>query len=193
MQEAAGTATPAELQTLFAHILTFCHVMDPVSLWGRVWRSMSKDLPYTSSISLNIPNLHIHDSHLEDYVLYELEGCLNHCSRSLTDFGLRLPPEDLMSVLRNRLLMEEKSYKRELLAKEKDRLLGKLNEKQWHIFNLIMTACTNNQQELIFVYGHGGTGKTFLWKTITYTLRAEGKIVLAVVSSGVASLLLPAG
>ncbi|GJS91734.1 DNA helicase [Tanacetum coccineum] len=192
MQEAACTATPAELQTLFAHILTFCHVTDPVSLWGRVWKSMSEDLPYTSLISLNIPNLHIDDSQLEDYVLYELEGCLNHCSRSLTNFGLQLPPEDLMSILRNRLLMEKKSYNRELLAKEKDRLLGKLNVKQRHIFDLIMTTFTNNQQELIFVYGHGGTGKTFIWKTITYTLRAKGKIILAVVSSSVASLLLPA-
>ncbi|GJY45173.1 DNA helicase [Tanacetum coccineum] len=190
MKEAACTATPAELRTLFAHILTFCQVTDPVSLWGRIWRSMSEDLPYTSSISLNIPNLHIDDSQLEDYVLYELEGCLNHCSRSLTDFGLRLPPEDLMAVLRNRLLMEEKSYNRELLAKEKDTLLRKLNEKQRQIFDLIINACTNNRQELIFVYGHGGTGKTFLWKTITYTLRADGKIVLAVASSGVASLLL---
>nr|GEW04593.1 DNA helicase [Tanacetum cinerariifolium] len=110
MKEAACTATPAELQTLFARILTFCHVIDPTSLWGRIWRTMSEDLPYASLVSLNIPNLHIHDSQLEDYVLYELEGCLNHCSRSLTDFGLRLPPEDLMAVLRNRLLMEEKSY-----------------------------------------------------------------------------------
>nr|GEU62923.1 DNA helicase [Tanacetum cinerariifolium] len=33
-------------------------------------------------------------------------------------------------------------------------------------------------------------GKTLLWKIITYTLRAEGKIVLAVASSSVASLLL---
>ncbi|GKA18937.1 ribonuclease H-like domain-containing protein, partial [Tanacetum coccineum] len=104
-----------------------------------------------------------------------------------------LPPEDLMSVLRNRLLMEEKSYNRELLAREKERLMGKLNEKQRRIFDLIMNACTNNQQELIFVYGHGGTGKTFLWKAVTYTLRAKGKIVLAIASSGVASLLLSAG
>ncbi|GJZ61535.1 DNA helicase [Tanacetum coccineum] len=193
IKEAACTATPAELRTLFAHILTFCQVSDPSTLWKRVWKTMSQDIQYTSSISLNIPNLHIHDSQLEDYVLYELEGCLNHCSRSLTDFGLRLPPEDLMSVLRNRLLMEEKSYNREALAKEKERLMGKLNEKQRAIFNRIMAACRNNQQELVFVYGHGGTGKTFLWKTITYTLRAEGKIVLAVASSGVASLLLPAG
>ncbi|GKA40517.1 DNA helicase [Tanacetum coccineum] len=156
MQEAASTATPAELWT-FAHILTFCQVTDPVSLWGRIWKTMSQDLPYASSVSLNIPNLHIHDSQLEDYVLYELEGCLNHCSRSLTDFGLRLPPEDLMAVLRNKLLMEEKSYNRELLAREKDTLLRKLNEKQRQIFDLIINACTNNRQELIFVYGHGGT------------------------------------
>nr|GEU82985.1 DNA helicase [Tanacetum cinerariifolium] len=47
--------------------------------------------------------------------------------------------------------------------------------------------------ELIFVYGHGGTGKTFLWKTIISSLRYEGKIVLIVVSSGIASLLLPYG
>nr|GEZ53531.1 DNA helicase [Tanacetum cinerariifolium] len=50
---------------------------------------------------------------------------------------------------------------------------------------------TYKTQELIFVYGHGGTGKTFLWKTIIYALRAEGKIVIAVASSGIASLLLP--
>ncbi|GJZ29210.1 DNA helicase [Tanacetum coccineum] len=172
IKEAACTATPAELRTLFAHILAFCQVTDPFTLWKRVWTN---------------------DSQLEDNVLYELEGYLNHCSRSLIDFGMRLPSEDLMSVLRNRLLMEEKSYNRELLAREKERLMGKLNEKQRRIFDLIMNACTNNQQELIFIYGHGGTGKTFLWKAVTYTLRAEGKIVLAVASSGVASLLLLTG
>nr|GEX13634.1 DNA helicase [Tanacetum cinerariifolium] len=47
--------------------------------------------------------------------------------------------------------------------------------------------------KLIFIYGHGGTGKTFLWKAITTTLRSEEKIVLTVASSGIASLLLPSG
>ncbi|GJV01309.1 DNA helicase [Tanacetum coccineum] len=49
------------------------------------------------------------------------------------------------------------------------------------------------QQELLFVYDHGGIGKTFLWKTIISSLRSQGKIVLAVASSGIASLLSPAG
>ncbi|GKE42288.1 hypothetical protein Tco_1469572, partial [Tanacetum coccineum] len=75
LQEAALTATPVELRMLLAHILTFCQVSDPVRLWKRMWKSMSEDILYTSSISLNIPNLHIDDSDLEDYVLYELEGC----------------------------------------------------------------------------------------------------------------------
>ncbi|GJY75074.1 DNA helicase, partial [Tanacetum coccineum] len=193
LEEAALTATPAELRTLLAHILTFCQVSDPIKLWNRTWKSMSEDIPYTSSISLNIPNLHIDDSDLEDYVLYELEDCLNHCSKSLTDFGLRMPPEHLMSVLRNRLLMEEKNYDRTLLAAHRDQLLPQLNDKQRRIFILIMDACFNNRQELVFVYGHGGTGKTFLWKTLIFSLRSEGKIVLAVASSGIASLLLPAG
>ncbi|GJR22043.1 DNA helicase [Tanacetum coccineum] len=193
LKEAVVTATPAELRTLLAHILSFCQVSDPIRLWKHTWKSMSGDIPYTSSISLDIPDLQVDDSELEEYVLYELESCLNHCLKSLTDFGLPLPPEHLMSVLRNKLLMEEKCYDRQLLAKERDRLLPKLNDKQRHIFSLIIQACLNNTQELVFVYGHGGTGKTFLWKSIIYALRCEGRIVLAVASSGIASLLLPAG
>ncbi|GJV45250.1 DNA helicase [Tanacetum coccineum] len=50
-----------------------------------------------------------------------------------------------------------------------------------------------DQQALIFIYGHGGTGKTFLWKVLISSLRSKGKIVLAVALSGIASLLLPAG
>nr|GEW08518.1 DNA helicase [Tanacetum cinerariifolium] len=193
LQEAGLTATPTELRTLLAHILTFCQVSHPVRLWRHTWKSMSEDIPYTSSSSLNIPNLHIDDSDLLNYVLYELEGCLNHCSISLADFGFRLPPEHLMAVLRNRLLMEENSYERRLLANERDRLLPKLNHKQRYIFNLILDACFNNMQQFVFLYGHGGTGKTFPWKTIIYTIRSQGKIVLVVASSGIASLLLPAG
>ncbi|XP_071688069.1 uncharacterized protein [Rutidosis leptorrhynchoides] len=44
---------------------------------------------------------------------------------------------------------------------------------------------------LLFIYGHGGIGKTFLWKSIITSIRSQGKIVLAVASSSIASLLLP--
>jgi ABC-type branched-subunit amino acid transport system ATPase component len=79
------------------------------------------------------------------------------------------------------------------LKQEKDESVPKLNTDQRYIYDLIMNAIVENRQELIFAYGHGGTGKTFLWKTIISSLRSEGKIVLAVASTGITSLLLLAG
>ncbi|KAL7614265.1 uncharacterized protein LOC128132459 [Lactuca sativa] len=56
-----------------------------------------------------------------------------------------------------------------------------------------MGAVKKNKGGVFFVYGYGGTGKTFLWKTISATIRCDGHIVLNVASSGIASLLLPGG
>ncbi|XP_076898784.1 uncharacterized protein LOC143552452 [Bidens hawaiensis] len=46
---------------------------------------------------------------------------------------------------------------------------------------------------VFFVYGHGGTGKTYLWKTLSASIRSKGDVVLNVASSGIASLLLEGG
>ena len=46
---------------------------------------------------------------------------------------------------------------------------------------------------MFFLYGFGGTGKTFIWRTLASSLRAENQIVIIVASSGIASLLLPGG
>ncbi|KAK4581326.1 hypothetical protein RGQ29_024831 [Quercus rubra] len=46
---------------------------------------------------------------------------------------------------------------------------------------------------MFFVYGHGGTAKTYLYKTILAAVRSKGKIALAVASSSIAALLLPGG
>ncbi|GJT07435.1 DNA helicase [Tanacetum coccineum] len=81
------------------------------------------------------------------------------------------------------LLMEERNYNRVALMHAKNEYVPRLNNEQRIIYDLITDASANNWQELLFVYGHGGTGKTFLWKTLISALRSEGKIVLAVASS----------
>jgi len=50
-----------------------------------------------------------------------------------------------------------------------------------------------NNGGMFFLYEYGGTGKTFMWSTLSSALRSKGKIVLTVASSGIASLLLPGG
>jgi ATP-dependent DNA helicase PIF1 len=56
-----------------------------------------------------------------------------------------------------------------------------------------MTAVENQQGGVFFLHGYGGTGKTFMWRTLSSALRSKCKIVLTVASSGIASLLLPGG
>ncbi|GKD48480.1 DNA helicase [Tanacetum coccineum] len=114
------------------------------------------------------------------------------CHRRGCKSPIEPPPQHLLRDLQNKLLMEEKNYKRGLLREEAAESAPKLNHDHRNIFDLIISAFTTNRQELLFVYGHGGTGKTSLWRTIISSLRSHGKIVLAVTSSGIVSLLLPA-
>nr|GEW05745.1 DNA helicase [Tanacetum cinerariifolium] len=193
MQETSLSAMSLELRFVFAHILTHCDVTDPSKLWGKYWPEMGHDIPGKVSERVNISNYHLNDQTLQGYILYELEIILSDCGKSLQHFGLPLPPQDLIDMLANRLRIEEKNYNQQELMQERDKSTPKLNTQQRKIYDLIIDANLKKQQELIFVYGHGGTGKTFLWKTIISTLRSEEKIVLVVASSGIASLLLPSG
>nr|GEU78214.1 DNA helicase [Tanacetum cinerariifolium] len=125
------------------------------------------------------------------YILYEIKIILSNSGKSLYAFGLPLPPQDVLAQLANRLLVEERNYNQEELAQLNDESVPLLNAKQRQMYDLIMNADTNSRHELIFVYGHGGTGKTFLWKTIINSLRSEGKNVLAVTSLAQMRLIRP--
>ena len=61
------------------------------------------------------------------------------------------------------------------------------------IFDKIMRVVASQSGGVYFLYGYGGTGKTFIWKTLSSTIRSNGGIVVTVASSGIASLLLPGG
>src|ERR1044072_1198051 len=56
-----------------------------------------------------------------------------------------------------------------------------------------MNSVSKYSGHFFFLYGYGGTGKTYIWNTLSAGLRTNGKIVLNVISSGIASLLLPGG
>jgi len=44
-----------------------------------------------------------------------------------------------------------------------------------------------------FLYDYGGTGKTYLWRSLAAAIRSRGEIVIVVASSGIAALLIPGG
>ncbi|XP_074356466.1 uncharacterized protein LOC141696185 [Apium graveolens] len=97
------------------------------------------------------------------------------------------------SKYKNELLLEEMMYDCEKLHLKSSEAVHCLNQMQRIIFDQIVESVDKDIGGFYFVYGPGGTGKTFLWSTIIARLRGEGKIVLAVVSSGIASLLIDGG
>jgi RecG-like helicase len=93
----------------------------------------------------------------------------------------------------NRLVEEELAYDQHSLTTDADNVEYRLNDDQRSAYETILNAVTNKEGKLFFVYGSGGTGKTFVWTTLLSRLRGQGKIVLVVASSGIASLLLLGG
>ncbi|CAN1770799.1 ATP-dependent DNA helicase PIF1 [Linum perenne] len=74
-----------------------------------------------------------------------------------------------------------------------ENLRSTLNDSQLSAYSEIIQAIDNNIGGLFFVYGHGGTGKTYLYNTLISEVRGRSKIALVVASSGIAATLLPHG
>uniref|UniRef100_A0A8R7UV33 ATP-dependent DNA helicase n=1 Tax=Triticum urartu TaxID=4572 RepID=A0A8R7UV33_TRIUA len=103
-------------------------------------------------------------------------------------------PDDMGNASsQNRILLDELSYDILEMTSTLNDNIPKLNNNQKDVFHAIYNSAINNEGWTPFVYGYGGTGKTFLWTTLLYSLRSPGKIALAVASSGIASLLLRGG
>ncbi|CAN1138452.1 ATP-dependent DNA helicase PIF1 [Linum perenne] len=66
-----------------------------------------------------------------------------------------------------------------------------LNEAQLSAYFVVMDSIDTCNGGLFFLYGHGGTGKTYLYNTIVSEVRSRGLIALVVASSGIAATLLP--
>ena len=62
-----------------------------------------------------------------------------------------------------------------------------LNEDQKSIFNELI----NNNHKMYFIDVPGGSGKTFLYKTLIYYILSIEKKVLSMAWTGIASVLLP--
>ena len=60
-------------------------------------------------------------------------------------------------------------------------------------FDNIWNSIEQNKGQSFFINGPGGTGKTFLERTICHAVRAQGWIIICVASTGLAALLLPGG
>ncbi|XP_072054806.1 uncharacterized protein [Arachis hypogaea] len=101
--------------------------------------------------------------------------------------------KELENLMERYPIYSTKLIRESWLIAELANFLTKLTDEQKKVFDTIMETMNNGQGDVFFQYGYGGTGKTFVWKTLVTAIRSKGQIVLLVVSSGITFLLLPGG
>ncbi|KAM0883810.1 hypothetical protein ACQ4PT_031390 [Festuca glaucescens] len=185
-EEAIVWATPFQLRHLFMTVLLYCEVINGDKLFDRYRHSMGEDISYR--ISTSLPGYVVPDVHIQDEVLKELSAMFARNGSSLASFNISSRPIPADGGPYNRLIAEETYYDLQQLSVEGEAMRQNLNVDQSLIFSQIMYSIDTDTPKVYFVSGHGGTGKTFLWNCIVTVLRSERRIVLAVASSGVASL-----
>ncbi|XP_027178073.1 uncharacterized protein LOC113777236 [Coffea eugenioides] len=124
-------------------------------------------------------------------VLQDINSSLEQMGKTITDF--HFVSDDFTCDYTERLTKEIQS-ERSLAVTPKDLLLPQmLNSEQKHAYDLILAACFSLEGQAFFVDGPGGTGKTFLYRSLLATLRSQNHVAIAVTTSGIAASILPGG
>ena len=192
LTEAKDMAMGFQLRHLFVTILQDCVPSQPEVLWAQFKEHICDDLKHY--LQVNARMVEPTSEQIEDYGLYLIDKLLAYSGKELKDW-----PEMPQSVinwgqlLTNHLIQEEHHYDLAEQAELAEECIAKLNPDQLAAFERISSAVLLKTGEIFFLHGPGGIGKTYLYNTLCYHLRSQQKIVLCVVSSGIAALLLQRG
>ncbi|XP_058746222.1 uncharacterized protein LOC131619101 [Vicia villosa] len=180
--EVASLRMPYALRRLFVTILIFCEPTDVRSLWNEFFTHMTEDYQaMNNGVELVLTNM----------LLKDLNELLGQHGKKIEDYDLpSLSPEAMEENLNPGVIQEELAVD---IPNEDIESVAKLNNDQMIAFKTIMNVIDQKYSGIFFVDGPGGTGKTFLYRTLMATLRNRGEIVLATASSGIAATLLPGG
>jgi len=191
LAEASQMQTGTHLCHLFATILLFCTPSQPDQLWQQFRSYICDDLRYRLR-TMGINNAS--DEDVYDYGLYMIDHVLHESGHSLADWpsmpALRQHWEQYTV---NEMITEQLNYDHNVQHAFWESHHQLLNDEQRYAHERILHSVENGVGGMFMIHGHGGTGKTFLYKVICSRLRSEGGIVLCTASSGIAALLLPGG
>ena len=193
LQEAATWQSPNQLRKLFVVILFACNPSNPADLWTRFAADLSHDFAFRAQ-----QNSVATDSDLVEHAnlsaLHTISQLLIERGSSLDAFpGLPSLPTDFEPIP---LDVDDNAQNLNDLRELATRNTTLRNPSQQRAFDTITAAIDSGTtgSRLFFVDGPGGTGKSFVFNTIIAHVKAVlHKDVLAVASSGVASLLLIGG
>nr|GEX09990.1 uncharacterized protein [Tanacetum cinerariifolium] len=179
------------LRSIFVMLIMTNSMSRPEIVWEKTWMKLAEDVLNVKRIK---QDLELSDIQRKNICLSYIECMLRSNNWSLKDIqNMPFPDQEYTMDGYNRLIYDETSYDKDQLQKEHVKLYRSLTTEQKGIYSAVMDFIDNNKGGMFFVYGYGGTEKTYLYKTMSAALRSKGDIVLNVASSGIAALLLEGG
>jgi hypothetical protein len=128
--------------------------------------------------------------------LWSIEDIMVTYGRSLTeaDFGMKLPPRPAHMEHAQQLAMRRHMFDQEFCISQRQAILAKFTDEQQQSLDAVLKAISGQLATNVFaILASAGCGKTLWVEGLTWTLRAQGSIVLNVAASALAATLLPGG
>jgi hypothetical protein len=190
LEEARHMQSGKQLRNLFIMILHECHPSRPEELWQTFSGYLCEDLRHFLQHRRTMPDATAADA--IDYGLYLIWTTWKSSGGEPHKTDLPRPDFDKWRAMEINHQADQtfNPAEQSRLAEER---IPMLNERQRAAFDAIKHSIENNAPKLYFLNGPAGTGKTFVYNTLTHYLRGKGKIVICVASSGIASQLLLEG
>ena len=109
-------------------------------------------------------DLVLDDEQLKNYTLAEIERLVQCHGKSMKEDYPTMPRPDfsLIHESHNRLIYDEMNYNQQVLEDEHRRLMSTMTAEQKSVYDKIIERVDANQPGIFFLYGYGGTGKTFI-------------------------------
>ncbi|XP_022003285.1 uncharacterized protein LOC110900724 [Helianthus annuus] len=163
IKEAYYTGSGYYLRNMFTTMLASNELSRPEHVWENTWEYLADGILYNCKKLLRIEGLSLLEEQIRNLTLLEIERYLLRNNSSLTWFPSMLQPDsESIYSADNRLIADELGYDVSATAIEFDNNLSRLTDEQHLVFDEIIQAVNSNASGLFFVYGYGGTGKTFL-------------------------------
>ncbi|XP_076069172.1 uncharacterized protein LOC143041212 [Oratosquilla oratoria] len=176
-----------QLRETYASMLVFSDLEDQSGIWEEV-----KD--YFSSDYLHKAKLTEYNDEIYLDALDNIQQHVWNCGGgSITEYGL---PSSRGGKRSSNVIRREKAYNKQQLKENVDEKIKLLNDKQRNVYETVMKRVKKGYEysnNSIFVKAAGGTGKSFVLNLLLDTVRSQGKIALAVASSGIAATVLSGG
>ncbi|XP_074097687.1 uncharacterized protein LOC141526552 [Cotesia typhae] len=192
LEEASIFDSPYKIRELFAIMLVFCQVGDPIKLWTKYRESLAEDIKRQMERESRDVELIVDIVYNQCLIL--LENIITSMSgKSLLEFGLPEPLREQSNVINNRQYINELAYDVSQLIEAVSVGVSKLNDDQKQVYDEVLNSIDSNSGKLFFLDAPGGTGKTFLINLLLAKIRSRKNIAVAVASSGIAATLIYGG